>query len=321
MSNTTVERPASTVDSGVDKVIEVSDLKKHYGSIKAVDGISFHVRKGQVFTLLGPNGAGKTTTVGILEGLKEPDSGDLTILGKRCKSVTKDIKDRMGVLLQETRFIDNIKVGELVGMFASFFSRSIPTDDILEKVSLKEKAGELVESLSGGQRQRLAIGIALVNDPDIIYMDEPTTGLDPQARRNIWDLINELRADRKTIFLTTHYMEEAERLSDYVYIMDHGKIISHGTPQSLIDDLGQENIIEFAKAKLDDQQIKDLETKVEEMAVGDDVIVVFTQNLTETLSTLMDWGKAHSVEFENLSFRRPNLEDVFLTLTGKGLRD
>ncbi len=305
----------------VEKVIEVENLRKYYGNIKAVDGISFHVRKGQVFTLLGPNGAGKTTSVEILEGLKEPDGGQLTILGQPCKKVGPEHKDRIGVVLQDTRFIDRIKTREMLEIFASFFSKSSNPDDILKRISLEDKAGAMVEDLSGGQRQRLAIGLALINDPDIIFMDEPTTGLDPQARRNIWDLIIQLKKEEKTIFLTTHYMEEAEKLSDYVYIMDHGKIIASGTVPELINSIHRENIIEFDRADLDGNKVGSLKEAFPGLNEVDSTLSMFTENVSQSLASLMQWANENSIGFENLSIRRPNLEDVFLSLTGKGLRD
>ncbi len=304
-----------------EKVIEVEDLKKHYGQVKAVDGVSFYVERGQVFTLLGPNGAGKTTIVEILEGLKEPDEGRLQILGRECKKIDSDLKDKMGVLLQETQFLRGLRVIEVLNMFASFFSKSLPSEDILATVALQEKATSLVENLSGGQRQRLAMGLAIINDPEIIFMDEPTTGLDPQARHSIWELIEELKKEQKTIFLTTHYMEEAEKLSDFVYIMDHGKIIARGTPRTLIDQLQQENVIEFSRENFSDDLLQELQEIFPQLSVKDDYIAIFVQDLVAPFSQLIEWSRGKSLEFKDLMFRRPNLEDVFLTLTGKGLRD
>ena len=307
--------------SSPKRVIEVQNLKKYYGATKALDGISLHVLRGEVFTLLGPNGAGKTTALEILEGLKEPDSGKMIVLNRECQRITPDIKDRIGVVLQDTRFLERIRVHELITTFASFFSRSLPVEAIIEMVSLEEKKNDFVENLSGGQRQRLAIGIALVNDPEIVFMDEPTTGLDPQARRNIWELILSLKNQQKTIFLTTHYMEEAEELSDYIYIMDHGRIIDRGTPRELTARLGQENIIEFSTTGLSKGELKELKEKFEELSIRNERCLIFTENLTALLSSLLNWAAERSIEFNNLTFRQPNLEDVFLSLTGKELRD
>ncbi len=306
----------------MDKAIEVRELRKSYGSIKAVDGVSFEVMRGEVFTLLGPNGAGKTTIVEILEGLTEPDSGDLVILGQKLSKITPKIKDRMGVVLQENRFMDRVTVDETFKLFSSFFSKTLPVKDIVKKVSLEEKVGSLVETLSGGQKQRLAIGLALLNDPEIIFLDEPTTGLDPQARRNIWDLIEELKEEKKTIFLTTHYMEEAERLSDFTYIMDHGEIIARGTPAELVSGLDQDNVIEFY---LDPSLgVKDLEALGEIFPgynLQDEKVNLYVKEMGSSFSLLLRWAEERDIKLENLMFRRPNLEDVFIELTGKGLRD
>ncbi len=303
------------------KAIEVTDLRKHYGDVKAVDGISFFIKKGQVFTLLGPNGAGKTTTVEILEGLKEADSGEISFFGELCMKIGSAEKQRLGVVLQHTNFIDKVKVKEMVEMFASFYRKSLPTQHILEQVALTEKANAYVEHLSGGQRQRLSIGLALVNDPEIIFFDEPTTGLDPQARRSIWDLMEQLKHEGKTIFLTTHYMEEAERLSDYVYIMDHGKIIDGGTPRELIDKIGQESVIEFDASSLTKEQVAGLEGRYTKVAMTGTQLGIYVSDLSSAMMALMDWTREQELQLEGFSVRRPNLEDVFLNLTGKGLRD
>jgi len=303
-----------------EKAVEVINLKKYYGSVKAVDGVSFYCLRGQVFTLLGPNGAGKTTIVEILEGLREADSGEIIFLGKRCRTIGREEKERIGVLLQETNWLPRLKVREMMDMFAAFYRRPVSREKLLEICSLTDKADALVDTLSGGQRQRLAIALALINDPEVIFLDEPTTGLDPQARRNIWDLIAELKRQGKTIFLTTHYMEEAERLSDFVYIMDHGKIIAKGTPQSLVDDLGQDNVIEFSRSGLGAQELQSL-GGIPGLTVGEESVAVYTQDLAGDLARILEWSKEMGRPIEHLAVRRSNLEDVFLRLTGKGLRD
>ena len=302
------------------KAIEVKELRKYYGKVKAVDEVSFYVKQGQVFTLLGPNGAGKTTIIEILEGLKEADNGEIYFFGERCKKIGKNEKEQIGVLLQENNFIEKIKVKEIIEMFSSFFTKSLPVNEILKKVVLKEKKGSYVEDLSGGQRQRLAIGLALINDPRLVFLDEPTTGLDPQARRNVWELIKNLKKEGKTVFLTTHYMEEAEQLSDYVYIMDQGKIISRGTPRELIAELGRENVIDFERKKLKDKQIHQLKDLFEKVSISEEQISIYIESLSETMSQLLNWSEENNIELDNLMIRRPNLEDVFLELTGKGLR-
>lgn len=304
----------------MEKALEVRDLKKYYGPVKAVDGVSFYCLRGQVFTLLGPNGAGKTTIVEILEGLREADSGEIVFLGKPCRRIGRAEKERIGVVLQQTNLLRRIKVREMLEMFASFYSRTVSTAHLLEICSLEDKANTLVENLSGGQRQRLAIALALVNDPEVIFLDEPTTGLDPQARRNIWDLVESLRAQGKTIFLTTHYMDEAEKLSDFVYIMDKGQIIAKGTPKALIDSLGQENVIEFGRANASAETIETL-AEVGEVRLSPDSVAVYAQDASGALARIVDWARDHEIPLEQLAVRRPNLEDVFLTLTGRGLRD
>ncbi len=303
------------------KALEVKDLKKHYGNVKAVDGISFYVKKGQVFTLLGPNGAGKTTTLEILEGLKGADSGEIYFFGEKCSKIGKKEKEEIGVLLQENNFIEKIKVKEIIEMFASFFKKSLKINDILDLIVLKEKEDSFVEDLSGGQRQRLAIGLALINDPRIVFLDEPTTGLDPQARRNVWGLIKKLKQEGKTIFLTTHYMEEAEQLSDYVYIMDQGKIIARGSTRELVSDLGRENVIDFEKGDLEKEDIQQLINLFKKTNVKDNQISIFVEKLSSAMSKLLKWSENKNLELDNLMIRRPNLEDVFLELTGKGLRE
>lgn len=304
-----------------NKAIEITDLKKSYGPIRAVDGISFYVKKGQVFTLLGPNGAGKTTTIEILEGLKEADSGQIEFFGQKVDRIGQQEKEDIGVLLQRNNYIEKIKVKEMLKMFSSFYKRTLPVEDIFQKIALEDKGDAFVENLSGGQQQRLSIGLALINDPKIIYLDEPTTGLDPQARRNLWELIEDLKADGKTIFLTTHYMEEAERLSDYVYIMDQGRIIADGSPEELINNLGQENVIDFSRNGLREEEIKGLREIYPDLKSSDDNISVYVKDLASALSALINWAEDTGFKLDDLRIRRPNLEDVFIELTGKGLRD
>ncbi|MBF8437272.1 ABC transporter ATP-binding protein [Halanaerobiaceae bacterium Z-7014] len=304
-----------------ERAIEIKGLKKSYGTVKAVDGISFYVKKGQVFTLLGPNGAGKTTTIEILEGLKEADAGQIEFFNRKVDKIGSKEKEDIGVLLQKNNYIEKVKVKEMLKMFSSFYKKSLPINDILEKIALKDKEDSFVENLSGGQQQRLSIGLALINDPKILYLDEPTTGLDPQARRNLWDLIEGLKDEGKTIFLTTHYMDEAEKLSDYVYIMDQGKIIADGTPEELIDNLGQENVIDFARNGLEDNQLAELKEHYPEIKINPEDISVYVQDISTALPALINWAEKAEFKLDNLKIRRPNLEDVFIELTGKGLRD
>ncbi len=309
------------MSSSTDRAIQIEGLMKSYGSLKAVDRISFYVKKGQIFTLLGPNGAGKTTTVEILEGLKEADAGRIEFFGRKVDRIAGKEKEDIGVLLQKNSYIEKVKVKEMIKMFSSFYKKSLPVHEILEKVALKDKENSYVENLSGGQQQRLSIGLALINDPKILYLDEPTTGLDPQARRNLWDLIEALKSDGKTIFLTTHYMDEAEKLSDYVYIMDQGRIIADGTPEELIDNLGQENVIDFARNGLEDPEFSRLKELYPRIKSNPEEISVYVQDLSTALPDLINWAETADFKLDNLKIRRPNLEDVFLELTGKGLRD
>ena len=301
-------------------MMKVSGLTKRYGETRAVDGISFTVPNASVFTILGPNGAGKTTTLEMLEGIREPDSGEIEMFGSRMKRVSRSVKQRMGVLLQEGGFEPYLKVHEILRLFASLFKKSLPIDDILEWVSLSEKAKALVRTLSGGQKQRLAIGAALINDPDFVFLDEPTTGLDPQARRNIWDIVSTLKARGKTIILTTHYMEEAEALSDEVCIMDYGKIIAQGTPKTLTDDLGEETLIEFRGEDVPSQAMDQLLRCCKATRSDQMMITLETEHLADTMESLFAWSREHEIKLRDLTVRQPNLEDVFLTLTGRRLR-
>ena len=310
-----------TTATETNTILRVDGLTKHYGDVHAVDGISFSVPHASVFTLLGPNGAGKTTTMEILEGIRDPDSGDINVFGTRVKRVDRTIKERMGVLLQEGNFEPYLKVKEVLRLFASFFSHPLPVEEILERIALTEKANAHVKTLSGGQKQRLALGTALINDPDLVFLDEPTTGLDPQARRNIWSIITDLKAQGKGIILTTHYMEEAESLADHVCIMDHGKIIAEGSPQELSAQLGQETIIEFTAGDLNEDDVSPLKGGCKSVRMDGEQVTVETEDLIATMEHMLSWAKARGVELKNMVVRQPNLEDVFLSLTGRRIRD
>ncbi|MGC9139631.1 ATP-binding cassette domain-containing protein [Athalassotoga sp.] len=301
-------------------ILEVEDLKKYYFDVKAVDGISFKVLKGEVFALLGPNGAGKTTTLEILEGLKDYDSGKIRLFGEEIRrKIPRRLRERIGVILQENNFVDHLKTIEILKMFRSLYPKGLDIKDILKEISLEDKANAKVEKLSGGQRQRLAIGTALVGDPELIFMDEPTTGLDPQARRNVWEMIEKLREKGKTVFLTTDYMEEAEYLADYIYVMDHGKIIAKGSAEELISSFGGEKIIEI------DLDSKDLDlsflSEFQKTKVEDSKIIIVTSYLPADMKKALDLFEERSIKIDDIIVRRPNLEDVFLNLTGRKLRD
>src|ERR1043165_7862823 len=225
--------------------IAVDKLFKNYGSIRAVDGISFSVEAGEIFGMLGPNGAGKTTTVEILEGLREADSGRAEVLGMNISRDGAKVKEQVGVALQTVTMMPNLSPAELLTLFGSFYPRSVDADVLLERLGLQEKRNARVQTLSGGQQQRLSVALALVSDPQVVFLDEPTTGLDPQARRSLWDVIEEMRMAGKTVFLTTHYMEEAEKLCDRVAIMDHGRILALDSPQGLVKSQFSERAIQF----------------------------------------------------------------------------
>ena len=304
-----------------DVLLRVFDLVKHYGDVHAVDGISFDVPAASVFTLLGPNGAGKTTTLEILEGIREPDSGEIGIFGVRVHRITRPIKQRIGVLLQDGGFEPYLKVREILHLFASFFEHTLHVNDVLQRVALADKAGAFVRTLSGGQLQRLALGAALINDPELVFLDEPTTGLDPQARRNMWSIVTDLRERGKTIILTTHYMEEAEALSDSVCIMDHGTIIAEGTPRELTHAFGEETMVEFRIRELAEQGLAELADCGKEYRVDGGAVTVETEDLPATMESLFAWSRRQDVPLDSLIVRQPNLEDVFLSLTGRRLRE
>jgi len=301
--------------------MRVTGLEKRYGPVRAVDGISFVVPRASVFTILGPNGAGKTTTLEILEGIREPDAGEIEVFGARLRRVTRAVRERMGVLLQDGNFEPYLRVKEIVALFASFFRKSLPVDDVLASLSLEDKRRAAVRTLSGGQKQRLAVAVALVNDPELVFLDEPTTGLDPQARRNMWSIVSDLKRRGKTIILTTHYMEEAEALSDDVCIMDQGKIIAEGSPRALASGLGQETIIEFVASSLDPADLERLARCGKGARLDGEAVTLNTDDLVVTMEALLAWSKERGIPLANMAVRQPNLEDVFLSLTGRRLRE
>src|SRR4051812_32655323 len=302
----------------------VRDLKKHFGDVRAVDGLDLTVAPGECFGLLGPNGAGKTTTIEICEGLTTPDSGDVQILGLRWDSHENELRQRLGIQLQETQLAEKLTVQETVRLFRSFYSRGRTVDDVIGLVQLDEKRASRVGKLSGGQKQRLALACAIVGDPDLLFLDEPTTGLDPQSRRQLWDLITEFKARGKTILLTTHYMDEAEILCDRIAIVDHGKVIALGTPRELISSLGAEHVVEFTLTKtsptVDENQLKSLPgaKAVRRIGGGYEIQVEALHRTVPELLALLARGGA---ELENLSTHSASLEDVFVSLTGRQLRD
>lgn len=301
--------------------IEVTDLVRHYGEVRAVDGISFTVAWGEVFGLLGPNGAGKTTTLEILEGLRRPSSGSVRVAGIEITGARDPVLQRTGVQLQTTSLFELLTVRETIDLFASFYARAVDTDRLLTELSLAEKMNALVRHLSGGQKQRLSLALALVHDPDIIFLDEPTAGLDPQARRNLWDVIRRLKDQGKTVVLSTHYMEEAQELCDRVAILDHGRIIALGTPVALVRSHFEESLIEFT---LPEDVTPSALAAVGRFGADTHVpqrVRITTRHVTETLGAVLEWASEHGVALDQLTIRNPSLEDVFIKLTGRSLRE
>ncbi|MDZ4773000.1 MAG: ABC transporter ATP-binding protein [Planctomycetota bacterium] len=307
--------------------ILVRDLKKTYDAkppVEAVRGLDLEVQRGECFGLLGPNGAGKTTTVEILEGILTATSGTVEIFGKTWVSDEKALRESIGVSLQETKFADKLTVLETIRLFGSFYARGRPAAEVLAEVGLEEKAAALVSNLSGGQHQRLAVAVALVGDPELLFLDEPTTGLDPQSRRQLWDIIRSLRERGRTIVLTTHYMDEAERLCDRVAVVDHGKVIALGSPQELIRSLGGDHVVEFALRGVDKARdlapFRALPSVRGARPEGEAIQLTVTEPHV-TIPALLDHVRASGAELSQLSTRQASLEDVFVSLTGRHLRD
>ncbi len=309
------------MNSQPETVIEVNTLVKAYGNIKAVNQVSFDVVQGEVFGMLGPNGAGKTTTVEIIEGMRTADSGTVKVLGMDISKQTRAIKERIGVQSQDPALFPTMKVHEIINFFRSLYKKSIPASEIIKLVALKESQNVLFNNLSGGQQQRLSVALAFVNDPDIIFLDEPTTGLDPQARRAMWEVIETFRKAGKTVFLTTHYMEEAERLCDRVAIMDQGQIIALESPQRMIEEHIKESAIQFKMTNYPGEEVLAKLTNVTKAIKEGDDIILYTNNIPAAIASLLNLASANSSELSELFIRQATLEDVFLKLTGKRIRD
>jgi ABC-2 type transport system ATP-binding protein len=303
--------------------IEVDGLEKRYGEVHAVRGVSFAVARGETFGILGPNGAGKTTTLEMIEGLTRPDAGSIEILGQAVWPNPTRVQNHIGVQLQKNALFENLTAAELLDLFARFYG--VPLEGratrLLAIVGLDEKADSQARQLSGGQQQRLAIALALVHDPEIVFLDEPTTGLDPQARRNLWEVIRAVAAQNRTVVLTTHYLDEAETLCDRVAIMDGGRIIALDSPQALIDGLrGRSRVIFECSGGLDATALSALEG-VQSVSIRDGAYELTSVEPQRTLVGLVALAEQHGVEMRGLSVRQPTLEDVFLDATGTEFRE
>jgi ABC-2 type transport system ATP-binding protein len=301
--------------------VVVEDLYKHFGQVRAVDGLSFTVSQGEVFGMLGPNGAGKTTTVECLIGLLKRDSGRVEVLGIDPEADPVSMKSRIGVQLQTAAMFPRLTVREVVKLYATFYPDPLGIDEAISLVGLEEKVNTQTRHLSGGQLQRLSVALALVANGEIVFLDEPTTGMDPQARRALWDIIENMRNSGKTIFLTTHYMDEAERLCDRVAVIDKGKVIALGSPAQLISDNFSEQAIEFTHSQLaDDEHLESLPGVTRRQVEGETVIL-YTSEVARTMGSLIQHAQDAGLDLGHVTVRTATLEDVFLKLTGRRIRE
>jgi ABC-2 type transport system ATP-binding protein len=309
--------------SEITDVVQVENLVKTYGTLRAVDGISFEVHRGEVFGMLGPNGAGKSTTVEIIDGLRTADSGKVTVLGMDIAHVPEAIKEKIGIQLQSPSLPSLLRLEETLNLFASFYKHALPTDELLDMLALKESRKVLVKDLSGGQQQRLSVAMALVNDPEIAFLDEPTTGLDPQARRGLWEVIEHMREKGKTVFLTTHYMDEAERLCDRIAIVDHGKIIAMGSPDELISRNFKERAIEFHMNPAPPRETMEKFPGTTGVTINGEEVLIYSSEIPATMSAILKYAEDAKLinQLKDLHVRQASLEDVFLKLTGRKIRE
>jgi len=304
--------------------IQCRDLRKTYdGKVEAVRGLNLEIQAGECFGLLGPNGAGKTTTIEILEGLLEPSSGQVSILGHAWSENKREMREWLGISLQETRLSEKLTVRETIDLFASFYREPRPTEEVMEQLQLTEKSDSWVGKLSGGQRQRLAVATALVCNPKILFLDEPTTGLDPQSRRQLWDIIRTFQHQGGTVLLTTHYMDEAERLCDRLAIVDHGQIIAEGSPAELIERLGGHHVVEFSVSGSDGAALPAWRAlpSVESVREDEGLIALNVKQPHLTIPALLDTIDRQGGTLQHLTTRQASLEDVFVNLTGRHLRE
>jgi len=301
--------------------IRCRGLVKRYADVVAVDGLDLDVARGECFGLLGPNGAGKTTTIEILEGLTAPDAGEVSVLGTTWAENGAYLREKLGISLQETQLAEKLTVDEVLRLFASFYADHRDPDEVLERLSLEEKRSARVGKLSGGQKQRLAVACALVGNPEVLFLDEPTTGLDPQSRLQLWEQIGEFRRGGGTVLLTTHYMDEAERLCDRVAIVDHGKIIALGTPPELISALHAANVIEFAtEPEMPEATLAALPGVTEHRRRGPNWMLA-VGSLSESVPALLNAVEQAGARLVHLSTHEATLEDLFVSLTGRALRE
>ena len=307
----------------MEAVIDVRSLVKRYGSITAVDDVSFSVHRGEIFGILGPNGAGKTTTLEIIEGLLRPTSGHTEVLGVDTQQDPLEVKERIGVQIQASAYFDYLTLKEILNLFGSFYSRRVPAVELLTAVGLADRAGTTLKKLSGGQKQRFTVAASLVNDPEVVILDEPTTGLDPQARRNLWQLIQDIHSRGKTVVLTTHYMEEAQSLCHRVAIMDEGRIVALDSPTNLLRSLHLPFVVKIEVSRsLEPREVEDLKGSPGDLLVANGhSYELRVGDAPRTLSHVLQWASALDITLEHLQVTQATLEDVFLELTGRELRE
>ncbi|WP_144475688.1 ABC transporter ATP-binding protein [Cytobacillus oceanisediminis] len=304
-----------------DVIVDVKGIKKRYGSFTAVKGVSFQVKRGEIFGLLGPNGAGKTTTIEMLVGLRKPDEGTAILSGFDVIKEANKVKEVIGVQLQSTSLFELLKVEEILHLYGSFYPTHVDINGLIEDMLLTEKRNDRIKGLSGGQKQRLAIALALIHDPDIVFLDEPTTGLDPQARRTLWDIVLRLKERGKTIILSTHYMDEAHVLCDRIGIMDQGELIALDTPMNLVKKLQSTSSVEFHLSNPPEQDWFLKMAGVEEVSIKDNFVQLYTDDVQVTLTSLIHASAEHQFKIEDLQTRSATLEDVFIHMTGRSIRE
>ncbi|MGD6966345.1 ABC transporter ATP-binding protein [Rossellomorea vietnamensis] len=302
-------------------MVDVQNLAKRYGSITAVNGVAFQVKKGEIFGLLGPNGAGKTTTIEMLVGLRKPDEGTAVLAGFDVRKEVNKVKEVIGVQLQSTSLFELLKVEEILHLYASFYPNNVNINELIEDMLLTEKRKDRIKGLSGGQKQRLAIALALIHDPEIVFLDEPTTGLDPQARRTLWDIVLHLKKRGKTVILSTHYMDEAHVLCDRIGIMDQGELIALDTPTNLVKKLQSTSTVEFHLKNPPEKDWFMAMEGVDEVSIKDTFVQLYTDDLQLALTSLIHASEQHQFKFEDLQTRLATLEDVFIHMTGRSIRE